>query len=64
MKKLMIKRKDLRIRDPYVLAKDGKYYLYKSLNQENPERVVVHVSEDLENWAGPVNVFEAEFTVL
>ncbi len=53
----MIKRKDLRIRDPYVLAKDGKYYLYKSLNQENPERVVVHVSEDLENWSEEKTVY-------
>ena len=53
----MIKRIDLRIRDPYIVAKDGKYYLYKSLNLEKPERVVVHVSEDLENWSEEKTVY-------
>ena len=46
-----MKRKDLRVRDPYILAFNGKYYLYKANNLEEPEHVVVQVSEDLENWS-------------
>ena len=52
-----MKREDLRVRDPYILAKDGKYYLYKAMNLEQPERVVVHISDDLENWSDEKTVY-------
>ena len=52
-----MKRADLRVRDPYILAKNGKYYLYKAINIEQPERVVVHISEDLENWSDEKTVY-------
>lgn len=49
------KTEDIRIRDPYILVHDGKYYMYGT-------GVVgrgygCYISEDLENWSQPVCVF-------
>ena len=52
-----MKLSDINLRDPYILAFDGKYYLYgsRALNQLGFD---VYVSEDLENWSEPRPVFE------
>ncbi len=48
---------DLRVRAPYILPDPATqtYYLCTSLGK----RVGVYHSTDLENWSGPVTVFEA-----
>lgn len=49
------KTEDIRIRDPYVLVYEGKYYMYGTgLAGEGYGCVI---SEDLENWSEPVQVF-------
>ena len=50
------------IRDPYVLVHGGKYYLYgtRSATCWGPaEGFDCYISEDLQNWEGPVEVFHA-----
>ena len=44
-------RKDFRIRDPYVLAENGTYYLYESKPWQGGKGVAVRTSTDLENWS-------------
>ena len=54
------------IRDPYVLLYEGKYYMYGTrslLCWKKPEDIDtqgfdVYISEDLENWSEPVEVFK------
>ncbi len=56
-----MKRQDINVRDPYVLAHGGKYYLYGSRGAEvwsdSATGFDVYVSEDLENWSEPKAVF-------
>ena len=60
----MLKREDIRIRDPFVLADNEKkvYYIYGTtelkdgLNAGN--KFSVYVSKDLENFEGPFTVFD------
>ena len=55
-----MKREDINIRDPYVLVHDGKYYLYgtRSATCWGPaDGFDCYMSDDLENWNGPVEVF-------
>lgn len=58
-----MKREELRVRDPYILVKDGKYYLYKAnfYNDdpihEDSLSIVVHTSTDLENWSEAKTVY-------
>ena len=47
------------IRDPFVLAYDGKYYMYGT-GAGAGGYYGCYVSEDLENWAGPYAVYTAE----
>lgn len=62
----MLKTTDIVIRDPYVLVHEGKYYMYGTrslLCWKRPEDIStqgfdVYVSEDLENWSEPVEVFK------
>lgn len=49
------KTADGRVRDPYVLVYEGKYYLYATLLTGEGYGCVV--SEDLENWSAPIQVF-------
>ena len=49
-----MKLSDIHIRDPFILAHGGKYYLYRA----SCPRIYVHISEDLENWSEPKVVFE------
>lgn len=62
----MLKNSDITIRDPYVLVHDGKYYMYGTRSHltwkkpEDPSALGfdVYVSDDLENWSEPVEVFK------
>ena len=45
-----ISRADFRIRDPFVLAEDGIYYLYESKPWDGGRGVFVRMSADLEHW--------------
>lgn len=47
------------IRDPCILVYGNKYFMYGT-GAATKAGYGCYVSEDLENWAGPVNVFEAE----
>lgn len=49
------KTEDGQVRDPYVLVYEGKYYLYATCLTGSGYACVV--SEDLENWSAPIQVF-------
>ena len=49
----MLKREDIFIRDPFILAYNQKYYMYA---QNFPHGFKAYVSEDLENWEEPVEI--------
>ena len=57
----MLKRTDINIRDPFVLPWEGKYYLYGTRGSTAFNKLAygidVFVSDDLENWDGPHEVF-------
>lgn len=57
----MIKREDIQIRDPFVLANGGKYYLYGTTDGdwrgERGSSFCCYTGDDLENWRGPVRAF-------
>lgn len=55
-----MKFNDIHIRDPFILPEDGKYYLYGSRGPEAWDKCTgldVYVSDDLENWSEPTEVF-------
>ncbi len=55
-----MKLSDIHIRDPYILPEDGKYYLYGTRGAETWGESYgfdVYVSQDLENWSSPQEVF-------
>ena len=64
----MLKKQDIRIRDPfiYVDRKNGKYYMYGTTKLDIPDSLVagscfaVYVSTDLENFEGPFVIFDGE----
>ncbi len=43
----MLKRKDIRIRDPYIVNEGGVYYMYATSGDRT---VSYYVSDDLEDW--------------
>ncbi len=51
------KTEDIIIRDPCVLVYGNKYFMYGT-GAATSDGYGCYISEDLENWAGPVNVFE------
>lgn len=53
------KTEDVYIRDPCILVYGNKYFMYGT-GAATKAGYGCYVSEDLENWAGPVNVFEAD----
>lgn len=53
-----MKREHIRIRDPYIVAKDGIYYLYSSTTSTDETIVEVYRSRDLENWDEPTVVYK------
>ncbi len=56
-----MKKEEINIRDPFVLVHDGKYYMYGTRGPECWEEesfgLDVYVSEDLEEWEGPKEIF-------
>lgn len=50
----LIPRGDFRIRDPFVMPKDGLYYLYESRPWSGGRGVNVSTSRDLETWTPKV----------
>ena len=55
-----MKTKDIVIRDPFVLAEDGKYYMYGTRSLTcwgEADGFDVYVSDDLENWSDAIEVF-------
>jgi GH43 family beta-xylosidase len=62
----MIKREDIRIRDPFVLVdeKTQKYYLYGTTNltegYNTERRFCVYVSDDLETFSDAITVFDGK----
>lgn len=53
------KTEDIVIRDPCILVYGNKYFMYGT-GAATKAGYGCYISEDLENWAGPVNVFEAD----
>lgn len=55
-----MKTTQINIRDPYILVHEGKYYLYgtRSATCWGPaDGFDCYVSEDKENWDGPIEIF-------
>jgi hypothetical protein len=55
-----VKTQEIRIRDPFVLLSGGRYYLYGTRSETcwgKAEGFDCYISEDLEDWEGPVEVF-------
>ena len=56
-----MKKEEINIRDPYVLVHDNKYYMYGTRAATcwgKADGFDVYVSEDLEEWSGPVEIFK------
>lgn len=57
-----MKNCDINIRDPFVLVKDGKYYLYGTRAKDfgiSTGGFDVYTGTDLENWSEPVQIFNS-----
>ena len=58
-----MKNSEIFIRDPFILPRDGKYYLYGTRSEEaftkKATGLDVYVGTDLENWKGPKECFRA-----
>ena len=55
-----MKTNEINIRDPFVLLHDGRYYLYGTRSETcwgEADGFDVYVSEDRENWEGPIEIF-------
>ena len=50
-------RKDIRTRDPFIVAHDGIYYLYCATGSKDGKSIVAYRSRDLEEWEEPVEVY-------
>lgn len=61
LRKVTMKKSEIYIRDPFVLPYKGKYYMYGTRGTESwADRATgldVYVSENLESWTGPTEVF-------
>ena len=58
-------RKEIRIRDPFILVDDGKYYMYGTTDLEDGSlrarnTFSVYVSADLENFSEPKTVVDGD----
>ena len=53
----MKKTEEIRIRDPFILAHDGYYYLYGTIGEPKARELYVHKSRDLENWEEPSVIY-------
>lgn len=62
-----MKKEEIRIRDPFVLPYEGKYYMYgvgmysdDTMSRENADRqILCYISADLDNWSEAIVCFEA-----
>lgn len=62
---MKLKKDEIFIRDPYVLVHDNRYYMYGTRSEtawKRPDDLSklgfdVYISEDLENWSEPIEVF-------
>ena len=56
----MLKRLDIRVRDPYIVFEDGVYYLYATTGETT---MSYYTSTDMENWeaGGPAFVIPKDF---
>lgn len=52
-----MRREEIRIRDPFILADNGIYYMYKSDYTDDNRHIFVLKSPDLENWGEPEVVY-------
>ncbi len=55
-----MKTTEINIRDPYILVHEGKYYLYGTRSATcwgTADGFDCYVSEDRENWEGPIEIF-------
>lgn len=56
-----MKKQEINIRDPFVLVYDNKYYMYGTRSETaftgQAYGFDVYISENLEDWEGPVEVF-------
>ena len=50
-------RNDIRIRDPFVLAYEGYYYLYGTVGEPKARELYVFRSRDLESWEDPAVIY-------
>ncbi|MBE6590147.1 MAG: hypothetical protein E7643_08205 [Ruminococcaceae bacterium] len=56
-----MKTEALRVRDPYILAENGIYYLYKTNIPHVGTSIAVHTSRDLHEWSErPVTVYSLD----
>lgn len=54
----MLKTEDIRIRDPYIVAYDGSYYMYGTIGETKNERsLYVFRGQDLLCWEEPKKIF-------
>ena len=51
----MLKRSDIRVRDPYILYENGVYYMYTT---STTKELSCYKSTDLENWEEGGVIFE------
>lgn len=57
-----MKTTDINIRDPFILEKDGTYYMYGTRAKNFGRHVAgfdVYTSTDLENWSDPIECFNS-----
>ena len=57
-----MKKSDINIRDPFVLAEEGKFYMYGTRAKDFGTKVGgvdVYISSDLENWSEPCVVLDS-----
>lgn len=58
-----MKNSEINIRDPFVLVRNGNYYLYGTRADNFGQKTAgfdVYVGKDLENWSEPKEVFNSE----
>ena len=58
-----MKKSDINIRDPFVLAENGKFYMYGTRAKDFGTKVGgvdVYVSSDLEDWSEPYEVLDSQ----
>lgn len=62
-----MKTTEINIRDPYILVHGGKYYLYGTRSATcwgAADGFDCYVSEDKENWKGPIEIFHRKAFLL